>query len=116
MGASLLGAMVRIDKSRQCTQVVFLVPTRARIAQVWRQARHFADASGVSTQTLRPASTEDFKAVKTLRPHLVIGTPSVVAEAIAKGTLRIDQLSLVILDDVEKMLVGALATQVKLAL
>jgi len=107
---------MRIDKSRQCTQVIFMVPNRARISQVWRQARDFASASGVTTQTLRPASDEDIKAVTKNRPHLVIGTPASVQQAITKGKLPVQGLSCVILDDVEKLLLAPTAAQVKSAL
>lgn len=101
----LLPMLQRLDPARDTCQSLVLVPTRELARQVWQEAvTIFADTS------LRSAAVyggvgygAQIDALKR-GAHIVVGTPGRVIDHLIKGTLKLNQLSMLIYDEADHML------------
>jgi ATP-dependent RNA helicase DbpA len=101
-----LGLLARIDPGQIAVQALVLCPTRELADQVSKEIRRLA--SGVPNVKLltlcggiplRPQLASLAHA-----PHVVVGTPGRIQELISQGALALDQVRVLVLDEVDRML------------
>src|ERR1700677_3088845 len=104
--AFAIPAIERVDPSISATQVIILCPTRelavqvaeevAKLALFKRGVRELPIYGGQSYQ-------RQFRGLQQ-GAHIVIGTPGRVMDHLDRGTLRLDAVKMVILDEADRML------------
>ncbi len=101
-----LGLLMRLDPKQYAVQALVLCPTRELADQVTQEIRRLARFAGnVKILTLcggtpmRPqtASLEH-------GAHIVVGTPGRLMDHLSRGTLQLDQLNTLVLDEADRML------------
>jgi len=104
--AFAIPAIEKVDPSLPETQVLILCPTRELAVQVAEEtAKLAAYKKGVRELPIYGGQSYErqFRGLKQ-GAHIVIGTPGRVIDHIEKGTLRLDRLQMVILDEADRML------------
>ncbi len=94
---------LRVKKAKP--QALILTPTRELAVQVENEFRRMADPTTVSCCCLyggRPIKKQINQLEKGC--HVVVGTPGRVIDHLNRGTLNIDQLWFVVLDEADRML------------
>ena len=101
-----LGVLNRLEVDRLVVQGLVLCPTRELADQVAGELRRLAQrSSNIRVITLcggRP-SREQRLALQQ-GAHVVVGTPGRVGEHVRKGTLNLDSLMVLVLDEADRML------------
>ena len=94
-----------IDPSRNEVQAVVMVPTRELANQVKDVVEHLGKFYGFTTQGLVGGSRvkSDLLALEK-GCHVVVGTPGRVIDHLKRGTLRLDRVHFVVLDEADAML------------
>ncbi|MCK9384926.1 MAG: ATP-dependent RNA helicase DbpA [Nevskia sp.] len=101
-----LGLLSRIDPTLTKTQALVLCPTRELADQIAKEIRRLARClpnvkltvlSGGISQRPQLASLEH-------DPHIVVGMAGRVLEHLAQGTLKLDDLKVLVLDEADRML------------
>ncbi len=102
-GLPLLG---QIDTSRRNTQALILAPTRELAIQVARALKQFAAKMPGLLVTPIYGGQEYGTQLKALRKgsHIVVGTPGRVMDHIRRGSLKLDGLKTMVLDEADEML------------
>ena len=101
-----LGVLQQLDPTRFHVQVLVLCPTRELADQVAQELRRLARGiPNVKTLTLcggQPLGPQ----IGSLEhgAHVVVGTPGRIEEHLRKGTLKLDRLSVLVLDEADRML------------
>jgi len=101
-----LGLLQSLDNSRFRIQSLVLCPTRELADQVAQELRRLArQVANVKVLTLcggMPLGPQ----IGSLEhgAHIVVGTPGRIEEHLRKGTLRLDQLNVLVLDEADRML------------
>lgn len=104
-GAFVLPIMARIDPNRPICQALVLVPTRELAMQVSREAQTLCGGSGVNTVVVYGGvGYKEQLAGFREGAHLVVGTPGRILDHLLKGSLKIDRLSMLILDEADRMM------------
>jgi ATP-independent RNA helicase DbpA len=101
-----LALLARLDLSSSATQVLVLCPTRELSIQVASELRRIArHQQNVTLATLYggQASSLQKQALKK-GAHIVVGTPGRVADLVERGSLVLRSLSLLVLDEADRML------------
>lgn len=96
----------KIDPSINAPQALILCPTRELVVQVAEQtAKLAAFKKGVRELPIYGGQSYDrqFRGLKQ-GAHIVIGTPGRVMDHINKGTLKLDQIRTLVLDEADRML------------
>lgn len=104
--AFAIPAIERIDTSSKATQVLILCPTRELALQVAEETAKLARGNpGVRELPVYGGQAYD-RQLRGLKKgaHIVIGTPGRVLDHLNKGSLNLDQLRTVILDEADRML------------
>ncbi len=104
--AFAIPAIERIDVESRETQVLILCPTRELALQVAEQTAKLAvGRKGVRELPIYGGQSYDrqFRGLKQ-GAHIVIGTPGRVLDHLERGSLRLDCLRSVILDEADRML------------
>ncbi len=104
-GAFLLPLLERLDRSRNATQALILVPTRELALQVSTEAELLAGGSGIRTVavyggTRYKAQLDAFRE----GAHIVIGTPGRVLDHLLRRSLTLEALSVLVFDEADRML------------
>jgi len=108
-----IGMLKKIDPKAKKTQALILAPTRElarQISQTVKLVGQFMDVShhvcigGTQVQA-------DMKALSQL-PHAVIGTPGRVVDMIKRNFLKLEDVTIFILDEADQMLSGEFADRV----
>jgi ATP-dependent RNA helicase DeaD len=104
-GAFILPIMLRIDTSKPVCQALVLVPTRELALQVSRESGMLGGGTGVNTVAVYGGvgygpQIEGFKK----GAHLVVGTPGRILDHLIKGTLVLDELGILVLDEADRMM------------
>ncbi len=104
-GAFGIPLIERIDPTRRMLQVLVLVPTRELALQVADDLRAFGRYRGLSIVALfgGQAIERQFADLKR-RPHIAVATPGRLLDHTQRGTVRLDTVSTVILDEADRML------------
>ncbi|WP_018692947.1 DEAD/DEAH box helicase [Algicola sagamiensis] len=104
--AFALPLLDKIDLSQRCTQVIVLAPTRELALQVTDAFNDFSKhISGLSV--LPVYGGQSFKVqLDGLKRHpkVVVGTPGRVIDHLNRGTLKLDGLKALVLDEADEML------------
>ena len=101
-----LPAIELSDPKKRCLQVLALCPTRELAVQACEEIGRFAKYKrGLSCVPIYGGQPID-RQIKALRQgaQIVIGTPGRVMDHIRRGTLKLDQVFMVILDEADEML------------
>ncbi len=104
--AFAIPAIERVDPKLRAVQVLILCPTRELAVQVAEETGRLAlFKRGVSGVPIYGGQSYErqFRALAA-GVQVVIGTPGRVMDHMARGTLKLDQLKLVILDETDRML------------
>lgn len=82
-----------------------IAPTRELAQQIEEECRILSKGSRVRSVLLIGGSSMGYQ-LRELRynPHLVIGTPGRIKDHLKRGTLKLNQFNLVVLDEVDRML------------
>lgn len=99
-------AVERVDPTSRAIQVLMLCPTRELASQVAEEiAKLAAFKKGVRELPIFGGQSYDhqFRGLKA-GPQIVIGTPGRLIDHIKQGTLKLDQVKMVVLDEADRML------------
>ena len=101
-----LGLLARLDVNRLAVQALVLCPTRELADQVARELRRLARAmANVRLVTLCGGSPNGPQLTALAGGvHIVVGTPGRVLKHLDKGTLKLDALNTLVLDEADRML------------
>lgn len=104
--AFALPAIELADPSIKATQVLILCPTRELAVQVAEEtAKLAAFKKGLRELPIYGGQSYDRQFLGLKKgAHIVIGTPGRVIDHIEKGTLKLDQLRMIIMDEADRML------------
>jgi ATP-dependent RNA helicase DeaD len=104
--AFCIPAIERVDPGDRATQVIVLAPTRELATQITEEVRKLAALKG----TLRAAAIyggaayeRQFAELKR-GAHVVVGTPGRLTDHMARGTLDLSAVRMLILDEADRML------------
>ncbi len=95
-----------IDENLPFTQAVVLAPTRELAMQIGEELRRIARyIHGINVVTIYGGSSygRQFEDLKS-QPHVVVGTPGRVLDHIGRGTLKLDNIDYLVLDEADRML------------
>jgi ATP-dependent RNA helicase DeaD len=104
--AFALPLLSRIDTSRQQTQVMVLTPTRELAIQVAEAFQRYASHLK-GFHVLPIYGGQDYTGqIRQLKRgvHVVVGTPGRIMDHMRKGTLKLDALQALVLDEADEML------------
>jgi ATP-dependent RNA helicase DeaD len=99
-------ALEKIDTSLNATQVLVLCPTRELALQVSNEIKKLSKfQTGIQTFPVYGGEPID-KQIKALKKgtHVVVGTPGRIIDHIDRGTLRLNNVKMVVLDEADEML------------
>ena len=104
--ALAVGLLMRVEVSEQSVQGLVLCPTRELAEQVGAEIRRLARfipnlklstlCGGVAVRTQIPSLTPP--------PHLIVGTPGRLLDHLRRGTLNLEGLKVLVLDEADRML------------
>jgi len=95
-----------VDENLPHTQALVLAPTRELAMQIGEELRRIARyIQGINVVTIYGGASygrqfDDLKA----GPHVVVGTPGRVLDHIGRGTLRLNDVDYLVLDEADRML------------
>jgi len=104
--AFAIPAIERVDGALKAVQVLILCPTRELAVQVAEEVAKLAFFKrGVRELPIYGGQSYD-RQIRGLRAgaQIIIGTPGRVMDHLQRGTLRLDQLRMVVLDEADRML------------
>ncbi|MFS0788510.1 DEAD/DEAH box helicase [Shouchella sp. 1P09AA] len=104
-GAFGIPMVDRIDASQPVLQGLVLAPTRELANQVEQSVRQFGREKGVRTVVVYGG--EDFgKQIRALKakPHVIVATPGRLMDHMRRGTVRLQTIETVVLDEADEML------------
>src|SRR5690554_2140201 len=101
-----LGLLQQLDASAVRTQAVVLCPTRELADQVGKELRRLALAIPNIKLSLLTGGTALAPQLASLShaPHVVVGTPGRVQELLHKKALDVSSVSVLVLDEADRML------------
>ena len=101
-----LAMLERLDVTSPATQVLVLCPTRELSIQVSTELRKLArHQQNVTLTTLYGGQSVNLqKKALQKSTHIVVGTPGRVADLVEKGSLVLRNLSMLVLDEADRML------------
>jgi ATP-dependent RNA helicase DeaD len=104
--AFCIPAIERVDPSRQATQVLILAPTRELATQVADEVHKLAAfKKGVRSVPIYGGASYERQFAELKRgAHVVVGTPGRLVDHMARGTLDLSAVQLVVLDEADRML------------
>ena len=104
--AFALPLLARLDAAKLAVQALVLCPTRELAEQVTQQVRRLARAeSNVKVLNLSGGSPIKPQAESlAYGAHVVVGTPGRLLDHLERGTLQLDALSTLVLDEADRML------------
>jgi ATP-dependent RNA helicase SrmB len=101
----ILHRMLLKPEPLTATRALLLLPTRELALQVDKHCRDLASFTQIKTGTLvGGTSYAEQKALIRKNPEFIIGTPGRVQEHVHKGTLKLNELEFLVLDEADRML------------
>jgi len=95
----------RIDISKKTTQAIIIAPTRELAVQICDSLQPFASAVGVTMDPVYGGVSMETQLRRLRRGvHVVVGTPGRVNDHIRRGSLSLDQVKTLVLDEADIML------------
>jgi ATP-dependent RNA helicase DeaD len=104
--AFCIPAIERIVPDERATQVLILAPTRELAMQISTEARKLGRfKTGLRVATLYGGDSYERQFAELSRgPQIVVGTPGRLVDHLARGTLGLASISLLVLDEADRML------------
>ncbi|MFT9846065.1 DEAD/DEAH box helicase [Aneurinibacillus sp. REN35] len=95
----------KIDTSKNYVQAIAIAPTRELAIQVSEEINRLAKYKGVRSLPIYGGQSID-RQIKALKkhPHIITGTPGRLLDHIKRKTLRLDRISIAVLDEADEML------------
>ena len=104
-GAYAIPIIERIDPAQRVIQALVLVPTRELAVQVAEDVKAFSRTRGIGVVTLYGGqSIERQFADLRRRPHIAVATPGRLLDHMNRGTVRLDSVRILVLDEADRML------------
>lgn len=100
-------ALEKIDTSeaKPHVQVLVLCPTRELAMQACEELEKLAQfMQGIKTADVYGGAAMDKQITKLRRANIVVGTPGRVMDHMRRGTLKLDHLKMIVLDEADEML------------
>ncbi|MEX1099719.1 MAG: DEAD/DEAH box helicase, partial [Bacteriovoracaceae bacterium] len=96
----------RINFEDDSVQALILAPTRELAGQVEKEIKKFGKYTSVKTACIYGGTGYEaqIKALKQVKPQVVVGTPGRVIDMIEKKMLKLDKAKFCILDEADEML------------
>ncbi|MCX7572135.1 DEAD/DEAH box helicase [Tumebacillus sp. DT12] len=103
--AFIIPTLGRIDRERNAIQVLVLAPTRELAIQVADETGKLGKYSRASVLPVYGGQPID-RQIKALKrnPHIIIGTPGRMLDHIRRKTIKLSEVTTVILDEADEML------------
>ena len=99
-----------ISDTKRETQVLILAPTHELVMQISDEAKKLAENSGVDVTTFAIIGEvniqKQIKNIKSLKPHIVVGTAGRLLDLIQQKKLRVHDVKTIILDEVDSLISG----------
>lgn len=115
--AYLLPMFEKIDTSKRETQVLILAPTHELVMQIVEQVKLLSDNSNMEVTSFSLIGEvniqKQIKNIKTIKPHIVVGTCGRVLDLISQRKLKAHTIKTIILDEVDSLLSGNNVSVVK---
>ena len=104
--AFAIGLLNKLEEKTYQTQALVLCPTRELADQVSQEIRRLASAiANTRIVTLCGGKPMGAQLASLKRdPHIVVGTPGRILKHLNKGTLKLDSLKTLVLDEADRML------------
>ena len=101
-----IGLLYKLDTQTYQTQALVLCPTRELADQVSKEIRRLARALPNTKILTLCGGTPIAPQLASLehQPHIVVGTPGRILKHLQKGTLKLDGLKTLVLDEADRML------------
>ncbi|MBT2756874.1 DEAD/DEAH box helicase [Mesobacillus foraminis] len=95
----------KVDTSKKYVQAITIAPTRELAIQVSEEINRLAKYMGISSLPIYGGQSID-RQIKALKkgPHIITGTPGRLLDHIQRKTLKLDRISVVVLDEADEML------------
>ncbi|MBV7508581.1 DEAD/DEAH box helicase [Bacillus sp. sid0103] len=95
----------KVDTSKKYVQAIAIAPTRELAIQVSEEINRLSKYMGISSLPIYGGQSIDrqIKALKKV-PHIITGTPGRLLDHIKRKTLKLDRISVVVLDEADEML------------
>ncbi|WP_134699313.1 DEAD/DEAH box helicase [Ammoniphilus sp. YIM 78166] len=95
----------KVDPSKNYVQAIAIAPTRELAIQVAEEINRLAKYMGVSVLPIYGGQSieRQLNALKK-RPHIITGTPGRLLDHIQRKTLRLERVSIAVLDEADEML------------
>lgn len=104
-GAYAIPMIERVDSAQRSVQALVLVPTRELAVQVAADVTALSGTHGIGVAALYGGQAIDRQfADLRRRPHLVVATPGRLLDHLHRGTVRLDGIRVVVLDEADRML------------
>ena len=115
-GAFVIGTLQRIDFAERCCQAILLSPTRELAAQTEFVVSHMGEyvRRGNPFVAMFVGGTPWQEDVRRIRQGVLVavGTPGRMLDHIRRGTLRVDKVTVCVLDEADEMLSQGFQQQV----
>lgn len=101
-----LGLLARLETSKLQVQALVLCPTRELADQVAKEVRRLARALP-NVKVLTLSGGQSFRAQAdslASGAHIIVGTPGRIEDHLGKGTLSLEKVTAVVLDEADRML------------
>jgi len=101
-----IGLLHHLDVNEYKTQALVLCPTRELADQVTKEIRRLARVIPNTKITTLCGGTPTAPQYASLehQPHIVVGTPGRILQHLDKGSLKLEQLKILVLDEADRML------------
>lgn len=95
----------KVDTSKKYVQAIAIAPTRELAIQVSEEINRLAKYMGITSLPIYGGQSID-RQIKALKkgPHIITGTPGRLLDHIKRKTLKLDRISVVVLDEADEML------------
>lgn len=95
----------KVDTSKKFVQAIAIAPTRELAIQVSEEINRLSKYMGVTSLPIYGGQSID-RQIKALKkgPHIITGTPGRLLDHIKRKTLKLDRVSVVVLDEADEML------------
>ena len=104
-GAFVMPILERINPLRPVCQALILIPTRELALQITKEAEILSGRSGPSVTPVYGGSSYK-KQLNAFREgaHLVVGTPGRILDHLGRGTLKLDNVQILVFDEADRLL------------
>ena len=104
----LLPMFEKIDITKRETQVLVLAPTHELVMQIVKESKILAENSGIEITSFAIIGEvniqKQIKNIKSIKPHIVVGTPGRVLDIIQQKKLRVHDVKTIVLDEVDSLI------------